>query len=252
MKNIFDIFGKRILITGGARGIGFSLAKMLAEHGARIFIADVLDDLGSSSVKEIQGENHLYFHLDITNEASVQNLINDIAHLHGGVDIALNCAGIAVFSPAFEMSYADFSKTLEINLNGAFLLSKYLALYMTKNNVAGKIIHLASVSSYVANPNYAAYSSSKAGLSQLVKVLAREWADKNITVNAIGPAITPTLLTKEIFKDKNWETKSLSQIPMGRFGTPEDLLGAVLLLASSAGGYITGQTLFVDGGRTLV
>ena len=123
---------------------------------------------------------------------------------------------------------------------------------MTKNNVAGKIIHLASVSSYVANPNYAAYSSSKAGLSQLVKVLAREWADKNITVNAIGPAITPTLLTKEIFKDKNWEAKSLSQIPMGRFGTPEDLLGAVLLLASPAGSYITGQTLFVDGGRTLV
>ena len=251
-KDIFNLTGKRILVTGGAGGIGFALASQLANRGARIIIADISGPKAEDASKRLSGNDHSWFRLDITSEIEIQKFFSNQESHIDTVDIVLNCAGIAVFSPALDLAYGDFSKTMEINLNGAFLISKEFSKVKIRQQEPGRIIHLASVSSYVSNLNYAAYASSKAGLYQLVRVLGREWAPHNITVNAIGPAITPTAMTEGIFSDKNWQTKSLEQIPMGRFGTPEDLIGTVILLASEAGRFITGQTIFVDGGRTLV
>lgn len=249
---IFNLSGKRILVTGGAGGIGFSLASQLADRGASIIIADVSDSKAEDASKKLSGQGHSWSKFDITSEIEIQNFFGNFENKDESIDIVLNCAGIAIFAPALNLTYSDFNRTIEINLNGAFLLSKEFTKMRKNQHLAGRIIHLASVSSYVSNLNYSAYSSSKAGLYQLVRVLGREWAPYNITVNAIGPAITSTAMTEEIFRDKNWQTKSLAQIPMGRFGTPEDLIGTVILLATDAGKFITGQTIFVDGGRTLV
>jgi len=251
-KDIFNLSGKKILVTGGAGGIGFALANQLASRGANISIADISSSKAQDASKKLSGAGHSWSKIDITSEIEIQNFFTDLEKQGETIDIVLNCAGIAIFAPALNLAYSDFTKTIEINLNGAFLISKEYSKIKIRQNQPGRIIHLASVSSYVSNLNYAAYASSKAGLYQLVRVLGRELAPHNITVNAIGPAITPTAMTEGIFNDKNWQTKSLEQIPLGRFGTPEDLIGTVILLASEAGEFITGQTIFVDGGRTLV
>jgi NAD(P)-dependent dehydrogenase (short-subunit alcohol dehydrogenase family) len=115
----------------------------------------------------------------------------------------------------------------------------------------GRIVHFASVSSLVANVDYAAYATSKAALVQLVRVLAREWAPRAVTVNAIGPAMTETGMTKTLLSDPQFRAQALASIPLGRFGQPEDLIGMVVLLLAAAGAFITGQTIYVDGGRTL-
>ena len=251
-KDIFNLTGKKILVTGGAGGIGFSLASQIADRGARIIIADISGPKAEDSSKKLSGQGHSWAKLDITSEIEIQNFFRDLENKGEVIEVVLNCAGIAIFAPALDLAYSDFNRTIEINLNGAFLISKEYSKIKIRQNQPGRIIHLASVSSYVSNLNYAAYASSKAGLYQLVRVLGRELAPHNIPVNAIGPAITPTAMTEGIFNDKNWQTKSLEQIPIGRFGTPEDLIGTVILLASEAGDFITGQTIFVDGGRTLV
>lgn len=251
MKNIFDLKNKEILVTGGAGGIGFSLAYQLSELGARITVTDLSYEKSKQASEKLFGDGHKFYSLDISNEDDIKSFFDECALKNNNFDVLINCAGIAIFSQALDMKSEDFKKTIDINLFGAFLISKYFAKSIIEKSSSGKIIHLASVSSYVSNLNYSAYSSSKAGLYQLIRVLGREWAEKGITVNAIGPAITKTSLTEEIFKDSDWESRSLSQIPMRRFGTPEDLIGTIVLLASDAGSFITGQTIFVDGGRTL-
>lgn len=251
-KDIFNLSGKKILVTGGAGGIGFSLASQLADRGASIIIADISSSKAEDASKKLSGQGHSWSKLDITSEIEIPNFFGNLENKGEEIEVVLNCAGIAIFAPALDLAYSDFNRTMEINLNGAFLISREFTKMRKGQHLSGRIIHLASVSSYVSNLNYAAYASSKAGLYQLVRVLGREWAPHNITVNAIGPAITPTTMTEGIFSDNNWQTKSLEQIPMGRFGTPEDLIGTVILLASAAGEFITGQTIFVDGGRTLV
>jgi NAD(P)-dependent dehydrogenase (short-subunit alcohol dehydrogenase family) len=147
------------------------------------------------------------------------------------------------------MEVQRFRHTLDVNVTGALVLSRSAARAM--GDRGGRIIHFASVSSLVANVNYAAYAASKAALSQLVRVLAREWADSGITVNAIGPAMTETGMTENFLSDPAFRAQALASIPLGRFGTPEDLIGPVILLLSQAGAFITGQTIYVDGGRTL-
>ncbi|MBT3305859.1 MAG: SDR family oxidoreductase, partial [Alphaproteobacteria bacterium] len=142
-----------------------------------------------------------------------------------------------------------FRECIDVNLTGAFVLSQAVAEAMGEN---GRIIHLASVSSLVANTQYAAYASSKAALSQLVRVLAREWAPKNITVNAIGPAMIETPMTEEYLAKPEFREQAVAVIPMGRLAEPRDLMGTIILLLADGGTFITGQTIYVDGGRTLV
>lgn len=249
---LFNIEGRVILLAGGARGLGCALARGLAARGARLVVADRLAEEGRETVAALPGEGHVFQPLDLTDESSVRSAVAQTVERFGRLDVALNSAGIAIMTPALEMSQADFERTMAVNVTGALLLSQEAARIM-KPQGGGCIVHLASVSSRVVNPHYAAYSTSKAALSQLVKILALEWAQDRITVNAIGPAMTPTPLTEpQLLADEERRRKALALIPMGRFGTPEDLLGAMLLLVSPAGAFITGQTLYVDGGRTLV
>ncbi len=249
---LFDIAGRVILVAGGARGLGLDLAQDLAERGARIMIADRLADEAAAVSRQLSGEGHMSCMLDVTDEDSVTAAVDLAQREAGRIDGVINSAGVAVFKPAVNLSIADFEHTMAVNVTGAFLLSRCAARAMIGQGRGGAILHLASVSSVVVNPNYAAYSSSKAALAQLVKLLALEWARHGIRVNAIGPAVTRTPMTETtILADPESQDRALSQIPMGRFGEAADLTGAALLLMSGAGEFITGQTVFVDGGRTL-
>ena len=163
----------------------------------------------------------------------------------------MNAAGLLPIAAAETMEADLFRRCIDVNLTGAFLFSQALAPALRAAG-GGRIVHIASVSSMVSNPAYAAYAGSKGGLAQIVRVLGREWGPHGITVNAIGPALTDTALTHEYLSDPAFRKKAISDIPMGRLGEPEDLIGAALLLLGPGGGFITGQTIYVDGGRTLV
>lgn len=251
-EDLFDVSGRVVLVAGGARGLGFDLASALAERGARIVLADVLADEVAEAARRLPGAGHLHCPLDVTDEARVDAAVAAAVEGAGRLDAVLNSAGIARFAPALELSAEDFVQSMMVNVTGAFLLSRSAARAMAGQTGGGRILHVASVSSRVVNPQYAAYSTSKAALAQLVKVLAKEWAGAGIAVNAIGPAVTRTPLTEAtILADAEMTATALSQIPMGRFGEADDLVGATLLMLSDAGRFITGQTVYVDGGRTL-
>jgi len=250
--SLFDVAGKVIFVAGGACGLGSALSHELALRGAYIIIADRLCDEGEQVLKGLPGKGHCFQSLDVTDHEGVENAIANTQARFGRIDVLLNSAGIANIEPAHILSVEDFEKTMAVNVTGAFALSRAAGRVMQQQG-EGRIIHLASVSSRVVNKSYAAYSSSKAALSQLVKILALEWATLGITVNAIGPAMTQTPMTeRQLMASQDGRERALEKIPIGRFGTPEDLFGVTLLLASAAGAFITGQTIFVDGGRTLL
>jgi len=249
---IFDVSDRVVLVAGGARGLGLELAKGLAQRGARIVLADSLTEEAAEAVSQLEGSGHFSTSLDVTDEQSVEDVFQLIRSRAGRLDSLLNSAGIARFAPAVEMSSEDFVQTMAVNVTGAFYLSRCAARVMMAQDGGGQIVHLASVSSRVVNETYAAYSPSKAALAQLVRILAMEWAREGITVNAIGPAVIRTPMTETtLLADPETRAYALAQIPMGRFGEPGDLLGSALLLMSPAGRFITGQTIYVDGGRTL-
>ncbi|GJL81297.1 MAG: gluconate 5-dehydrogenase [marine bacterium B5-7] len=249
---LFDITGRSILVAGGAQGIGEALCGMLAERGASVVVADRLGDEAVKVADSLPGKGHFAVSLDVTDEKSVEAAIEEIIHRAGRLDIMVNSAGVADFGPATSLSKELFERTIAVNLTGAFVLSRCVARSMLEQG-EGSIIHLASVSSKVVNPQYSAYSSSKAGLSQLVRILALEWADQGVRINAIGPAVTQTPLTEgHVLANEKMRETALSKIPMARLGQPDDIFGVVVLLASPASRFITGQTLYVDGGRTLL
>jgi|TARA_B110000967_G_scaffold204149_1_gene246129 NAD(P)-dependent dehydrogenase (short-subunit alcohol dehydrogenase family) len=246
--SLFDVTDKIYLIAGAGGGLGSAIAEALAERGAKLVLFDndqtALDRISASIPHAIT------HNVDITDEESMSQMVQLTMDQNGRIDGAINAAGVLPISPAATFDEAVFCECQDINVTGAFLFSRVMAHAM--HDSGGRIVHIASVSSLVANPGYAAYASSKAALAQLVRVLAREWAASNILVNAIGPALTETSLTREYLSDPTFREKAISVIPMGRLGKPEDLIGAVLLLLAPAGDFITGQTIYVDGGRTLV
>ena len=168
----------------------------------------------------------------------------------GRLDGLVNASGIYRVAPALDLDDAEWQRTIDINVTGAFRLAREAGRLMTKQR-GGSIVTIASVSSAVANPHYAAYAASKAAAAHLTRVLAVEWADHGVRVNAIGPAVTPTPLAAPILDNERTRTAALARIPMQRFGTPEDLLAATIFLLSPGSAFMTGQILYVDGGRTI-
>ena len=249
--DLFEGAGRTGLAAGAASGIGAVLARALAARGARVLVADLDVELAREVTEELPGNGHRSCALDVRDEASCQAAVEAALGLVGRLDVLINSVGIFRTAPALELSGADFAETLATNVTGAFLLSRQAGRVMAEKG-GGRMVHIASVSSQVVNPDYAAYASSKAALTHLVRVLALEWAPLGVTVNAIGPAVIMTPLVEDYLKKTGKYDYQMSRIPMGRFATAEDLIGPVLLLAAPAGVFITGQTLYVDGGRTLV
>lgn len=248
---LFDIRGLAVLVAGGAGGLGKVLAQSLAERGAKITVADAAAEAAAAVAKSLPGDGHASSALDVRNESSCQAAVSAATAALGRLDVLLNCVGIFRTAPALELPAKSFEDTIATNLVGAFFLARAAGKVMADQG-GGRIVALASVSSEVVNPDYAAYASSKAGLSHLTRVLALEWAKHNVTVNAIGPAVVPTPLAEDYLKKTGAYDYQMSRIPLGRFCTAADIVGTALLLVSPAGSFITGQTIYVDGGRTLL
>jgi NAD(P)-dependent dehydrogenase (short-subunit alcohol dehydrogenase family) len=251
-RGLFDLSGRVALVAGGGGGLGREIARGFAEWGARLVIADL--DLGRAEAvaREVAktGAPARALAVDVTSAASVRRLVEDVVAGDGGIDVLVNAAGILAVAPAVDLPVETWSRVLDVNLTGVFLLSQAVGAAMLRRG-RGKIINLASVSSTVANPGYAAYAASKAGVAQLTRVLALEWCRHGIQVNAIGPAFTETDLTRPYLAEAGWRERALSKIPAGRLGMPDDLVGVAVFLASSASDFVVGQTIYVDGGRTL-
>lgn len=251
MEELFDVSGRAVIVTGGASGLGAAFAELLAARGARLLIADFNAPAAEDVAAGLPGEGHDACLLDVRDEASCEAVVARAQEVLGGVDVIINSAGVFRGAPALELSLQDFEDSLAANVTGTFLMARHGARAMMATG-GGRIINMASVSSRVVNANYAAYSTSKAAVAQLTRLLAIEWAPHNVTVNAIGPAVIPTPMSEPFLADSKFHDYAIGKIPMGRFGEPSDLFGALLLLASPAGSFITGQILYVDGGRTLL
>lgn len=245
---LFDVSDRVFLIAGAGGGLAGPIVRELAARGARL----VLFDRDADALAGIQSEvpDAICEVADMREEAAITRLAERAREVFGRLDGGLNAAGTLPISPASAFDEDVFRECIDTNVTAAFWFSRAVAAKLGEDG--GRIVHLASVSSYVSNVDYAAYASSKAALAQMVRVLGREWATRNVLVNAIGPALTETRLTRGYLADPGFRQQAVSAIPMGRLGEPGDLVGTVILLLSNAGSFITGQTIYVDGGRTLV
>ncbi len=245
---LFNVKDNVYIIAGAGGGFGRVLANALYKRGAKLVLFDI--DESALQRAAIEMPDALTQISDITCQESLSDIVQLAQDRFDRIDGAINAAGLLPISAADKFEEAVFRECIDVNLTGAFLFSKTVARKMQDGG--GRIVHLASVSSLVANAEYVAYASSKSGLAQMVRVLAREWAAKNILVNAIGPALTETPLTQAYLSDPEFRRNAISAIPMGRLGEVDDLTGTLLLLLSPGGSFVTGQTIYVDGGRTLV
>ena len=250
-SKLFDLSGKRALVTGGSRGIGLSVAKALAEHGADVAIVARTKEQLEASKQQIQADTDKKvwtFPFDIKNIKGIEDFFKNIVSATKGVDILVNCAGTTVRGPSEEVDLKTWNKVIEVNLTAVFIISQAFCRHRQQAGKAGRIINIGSLTCHGARPTTAAYASSKGGLLMLTKTLAVEWAKYNINVNAIGPGYIATDLTEPLWSDEEFTKWVLSKTPLGRWGRPDDLVGTAVLLASKAGDFITGQIIYVDGG----
>jgi NAD(P)-dependent dehydrogenase (short-subunit alcohol dehydrogenase family) len=250
-RNRFDLSGKVALITGGSKGIGQYLASVLVGVGAGVVIVSRHLEEGQKVAEEIRsaGGQALALYGDISKVETLAPMVDEAVDRMGRVDILVNNAGTNVRKPALEFDQAEWDRVLDTNLRGTFFCSQTVAKVMIKAG-GGKIINISSSAGNIAVPWLTPYSVSKAGIIHLTKALALEWSRYGITVNAIAPSYVETPLTQEWMSDPKRYELIAKRAPMNRVGKLEDLRGSLLLFASDASGFITGQTLFVDGGSS--
>jgi 3-oxoacyl-[acyl-carrier protein] reductase len=238
--------GKTAIVTGAARGIGLQIAQKLAQGGATVVLVDVLAEALQAAAAGLEGAKAvLTYAVNVTDEAQVEKMIDEVAEKTGRVDVLINNAGITRDDLLLRMTQEQWDAVLTVNLKGTFLMTKHAAKWMVRQKY-GRIVNLASVSGLVGNPGQANYSASKAGVVGFTKTVARELARKNICANAVAPGFIKTDMTDvlpQVVKDK-----ALEAIPLKRMGTPQEVAEACVFLASDAAAYITGQVLSVDGG----
>ena len=244
-----DLKNKVAIITGSRRGIGKAIALALAKAGANVVVSDInLDDCNKvvEEIKAING-NALAVKADVSNPEDVSQMINLTTEKFGKVNILINNAGIYMQKSFTDVTEQDFDRILNINLKGVFLCSKAAVPEMIKQG-KGKIINIASIAGQVGFADSSAYCASKGAVINITRELALELAQYKINVNAIGPGVIETDMTKDLLEDKATKETLLANIPLSRIGKPEDIANAALFLASDNSDYITGITLFVDGG----
>ena len=251
----FNLENKIAIVTGAARGLGKAMATGLAEAGANIVIPDINYKEAEKAADEISelGVETLALKCDVTEKSDVQDMVQKVVGKFNQIDILINNAGICKNIAAEEMSLEDWQEVIDINLTGVFLCSQAVAKEMIDNG-GGSIINISSMSAEIVNypQPQCSYNASKAGVSQLTKSLAAEWAKHDIRVNAIAPGYMKTELTAEIL-EKNPERKEhwIEPTPMKRMGKPEELKGVAVYLASEASSFMTGNIMNIDGGYTL-
>jgi NAD(P)-dependent dehydrogenase (short-subunit alcohol dehydrogenase family) len=251
MAQLFDLTGKVALITGASRGLGRAIAGGLAEAGADLVITSrhLPDVERVASELAVGGRKVFALQVDVTRASEVDDAVARAIAAMGRLDILVNNAGINIRKPALELTEGDWDQTLDTNLKGCFLVARAVGRHMLARQ-AGSVVNIASMMASVVHAERAAYASSKGGLVQLTRVLAVEWAPYNVRVNAICPGPFLTDLNKVILNDPEKVKYFMDRLPMKRFGKPEELIGSVIFLVSEASSYITGTTIYIDGGWT--
>jgi NAD(P)-dependent dehydrogenase (short-subunit alcohol dehydrogenase family) len=246
-----NLNGQVALVTGAARGIGRACALALAEAGADLAIGlrDFRSDNGLSSEIRSLGRKVLPMQMNVADVAEVRAAVKNIENEFGRLDILVNNAGIGPPNLIEDVTEVDFDYTVNVNLKGTFFTSQAAGRLMAKQRY-GRIINLSSQAGFIALPSESVYCMTKAGISHLTKCFAVEFGKHNITVNAVAPTFIETPGTKKWLENEDFKKKVLSNIVLGRVGTPQDVSGAVLFLASPAASMITGTTLMIDGGWT--
>lgn len=246
---LFDLTGKTALVTGGGRGIGRSIALALAEAGADVAVTSRTKEELEKVCGEISefSRKTFYQQMDIRDMNSMSEFTERLVKEQGSIDILVNAAGLNVRKSFLEFTEADWDYVMDVNLKSVMRCSQIVIPYMLQQG-QGSIINIASLTSQIGLVNASAYCASKGGVSQLTKAMAVEFAQEGIRVNAIGPGYIKTKMTEAVFQDEKRVQWMLSRIPMGRTGEESDLQGAAIFLASKASDYVTGQTLYVDGG----
>jgi NAD(P)-dependent dehydrogenase (short-subunit alcohol dehydrogenase family) len=254
-KTVLDTFrldGRRALVTGGSKGLGLVMATALAQAGADVaLVSRNLAECraAADSVATATGRRAVAFEADVTRAADVDRLVAQVQQNLGPVDILINNAGINVRGAAEELGESDWDAVVDVNLKAPFLVARKLGPEMCRRGW-GRVINMGSILSVIALPGRAPYASAKAGLVNLTRVLALEWAGKGVTVNAICPGPFATDMNKPLLNDPEKYKAFVAKIPMGRWGELHEIAGAAVYPASDAASYVTGSALFVDGGWT--
>ena len=246
---LFDLSSKTAVVIGGTSGIGAALAKGLAQGGADVVATGRRADLVRSVTDEIigMGRRSLALPCDVTDRANVEQLLESVCKEFGHVDILVNAAGFTKRTPTLDVSEGDWNSLFETNLNGTLRACQIFGRHMIERKY-GRIINIASLTSFVSMYEVAAYSASKAAVASLTKTLAIEWARHGVCVNAIAPGVFRTDLNAALLDGSARGQELLMRTPMKRWGKVEELIGAAIFLASDAASFVTGHLLIVDGG----
>jgi glucose 1-dehydrogenase len=260
-KGLRGLKGKNVLVTGGSSGIGQAIAVRFAEYGANVAInylrqpeeaRDTESQVHACVAKVRQeGVQDVLVQGDVSNETDVIQMVGAASEGLGGIDVLINNAGIQISRPSHELSSADFDKVLAVNLRGSFLCAREAIRHFLAEEKPGSIINVSSVHQVIPKPDYLGYSTSKGGMQNLTRTLALEFAARGIRVNGIGPGATVTPINRAWIDDPEKRKAVEEHIPMRRAGDADEMAGVAAFLASDDAAYITGQTIFVDGGLTL-
>lgn len=248
----FKLVDKVAIVTGGSKGLGRAMALGLGEAGAKVVVTSRTKQLIEETAEEIikKGGDSLAVPADVKNAQSIKRVIDETKDKYGRVDILVNNAGIAPMNRTIKISEEEWNDVLDTNLKSIFMTVKAVAPIMIENKM-GKIINIGSVLGKMASNSALHYCISKAGIIQMTRALALEWAPFNINVNCIAPGFFETEMTQALHKDKKQQRFLNFKIPFKRLGRAEEIVGTAIFLASNASSYITGETIFVDGGYSI-
>jgi NAD(P)-dependent dehydrogenase (short-subunit alcohol dehydrogenase family) len=249
LTELFSLDGRVALVTGASGGIGRALAHGLAMAGARVALTGRSVDMLAAAQREIaeDGGDSAVFPADISELTSIDPLVQSVLDRFGQVDILVNCAGINKREPIAEVEPDTYEKIMDVNLRAAYFLSQAVLPSMRERG-GGKIVNIGSINTTFGLGTVSVYGMAKAGLAQMTRVMAVEWASHNIQVNCLCPGFIKTELTMPLWEDEHRRTWVLDRVPIRRPGLPSDLVGMAIYLAARASDFTTGQTLYVDGG----
>ncbi|MFW2365594.1 MAG: SDR family NAD(P)-dependent oxidoreductase [Desulforhopalus sp.] len=253
MKDMFRLDGKVAVVTGGAGGIGEALALGLGHQGATVVVSSRNQqtiDAVAEKISTETGSEAIALGADVTDESSIQSLVDAVVGKYGKIDILVNAMGMNIKRDAFDYPLEDWDKLFEVNVKGTMVACKTVGKVMREQQ-QGAIVNLSSVRGIRGyTGGNTGYCATKGAVELITKALALEWAPSGIRVNALGPALVITPGTKHIAEDPQLAAKYAAAVPMGRIGMPEDMVGAVVFLCSDAASFVSGQTIYVDGGLT--